>query len=252
MDVIKGETLQIAGAVYVYQLDGKGGVTGITNDTIASAENPCWLHLDYTQPQCNEWLRNTPLLPETVREGLAGESVRPKVLRLGDGTMITLRGINFSSDGRPNQLVTLRIYITDKLIVSTHHRKVHSIDTVLSDLKNGVGACDSGMWLVEIADGLTNHLGEFVEELHDKIIDMEDALLQQKVPARGQMLLLRKQLIVLRRYMAPQRDVFARLASERLIWMGDIDRRRMQEISERLGRELEDLDANIARTGGCS
>lgn len=62
------------------------------------------------------------------------------------------------------------------------------------------------------------------------------------------MALLRKQLIVLRRYMAPQRDVFSRLASERLPWMNDDDRRRMQEISERLGRGLEDLDSSIART----
>ena len=62
------------------------------------------------------------------------------------------------------------------------------------------------------------------------------------------MALLRKQLIVLRRYMAPQRDVFSRLASERLPWMNDDDRRLMQEISDRLGRGLDDLDASIART----
>ncbi len=33
-----------------------------------------------------------------------------------------------------------------------------------------------------------------------------------------------------------------------LPWMNDDDRRRMQEISERLGRGLEDLDGSIART----
>jgi zinc transporter len=60
--------------------------------------------------------------------------------------------------------------------------------------------------------------------------------------------LIRKQLIVLRRYMAPQRDVFSRLASERLPWMSDDDRRRMQDIADRLGRGLDDLDGSIART----
>ncbi len=29
MDVIEGSELQIADAVYAYQLDGKGGVTGV-------------------------------------------------------------------------------------------------------------------------------------------------------------------------------------------------------------------------------
>ena len=34
-------------------------------------------------------------------------------------------------------------------------------------------------------------------------------ILDQQIPARGELALLRKQLIVLRRYMAPQRDVFS-------------------------------------------
>jgi zinc transporter len=39
--------------------------------------------------------------------------------------------------------------------------------------------------------------------------------------------------------MAPQRDVYARLARERLPWMSDDQRRRMQDIAERLGRGLD-------------
>ena len=52
----------------------------------------------------------------------------------------------------------------------------------------------------------------------------------------------------MRRYMAPQRDVYARLASERLPWMSDDQRRRMQDIAERLGRGLDEIDSCIART----
>lgn len=44
----------------------------------------------------------------------------------------------------------------------------------------------------------------------------------------------------MRRYMAPQRDVYARLASERLPWMSDDQRRRMQDIADRLGRGLDE------------
>jgi zinc transporter len=248
VDAVEGKALQVSDAIYAYQLDGSGGVTLINIDTVATAEQPCWLHLDYTHPESAAWLQDTPLLPEVVRNGLAGESIRPKITRLGDGTMITLRGINFNHNARPDQLVTIRVYMTDKLIISTRHRKIYSIDDVLNNLQNGTGPTDSGNWLVEISDGFTDHATEFIEDLHDKIIDLEDDLLEQKIPQRGQMALLRKQLIVLRRYMAPQRDVFSRLASERLPWMNDDDRRRMQEISERLGRGLEDLDASIART----
>lgn len=248
MNVIEGCELQVPDAVYAYQLDGKGGTTPIDSDDKITSEEPCWLHLDYAHPASAEWLATTPLLPDSVREALSGESTRPRVNRLGDGTMITLRGINFNTDSRPDQLVTFRVYITDKLIISTRHRKVYSIDEVVNELQHGRGPTNSGNWLVEITDALTDHTSEFIEDLHDKIIDLEDALLEQQIPERGQLALIRKQLIVLRRYMAPQRDVFSRLASERLPWMNDDDRRRMQDIADRLGRGLDDLDGNIART----
>ncbi len=248
MDVIEGSELQVADAVYAYQLDGKGGVTPIEQDDKITCDVPCWLHLDYAHPASAEWLSTTPLLPDSVREALSGESSRPRVSRQGEGTMITLRSINFNVNSRPDQLVTIRVYITDKLIISTRHRKVYSIDQVVNDLQSGAGPTNSGSWLVEISDALTDHTSEFIEDLHDKIIDLEDALLEQQVPERGQLALIRKQLIVLRRYMAPQRDVFARLASDRLPWMSDDDRRRMQDIADRLGRGLDDLDGSIART----
>nr|WP_238938947.1 zinc transporter ZntB [Mixta mediterraneensis] len=229
-------------------MDGKGGQIAIEDKDVIHCEKPCWLHLNYTHPQSLEWLQSTPLLPDSVRDALAGDSMRPRVNRLGDGFMIVLRSVNYNSDSRPDQLVAMRLFINDKLIVSTRRRKVYAVDEVLTDLQNGNGPVDCGSWLVEICDALTDHTSEFIEELHDKIIELEDALLDQRIPARGELGLLRKQLIVMRRYMAPQRDVYARLASEKLPWMDDSERRRMQDISDRLGRGLDDLDAGVART----
>jgi len=245
---IEGKALQVSDAIISCQLDGKGGLIPIDDRDVINCERPCWLHLNYTHRESAEWLSSTPLIPDSVRAALSGDSMRPRVNRLGDGFMITLRSVNLNSESRPDQLVAIRVFINDKLIVSTRRRKVYAIDEVLTDLQNGNGPLDGGSWLVDVCDALTDHASEFIEELHDKIIDLEDALLDQQVPARGQLALLRKQIIVMRRYMAPQRDVYAKLASERLGWMDDDDRRRMQEISDRLGRGLDDLDACVART----
>ncbi len=121
--------------------------------------------------------------------------------------MIVLRSVNHNSDARPDQLVAMRVFINDQLIVSTRRRKVFAVDEVLTDLENGNGPVNCGSWLVEVCDALTGHTSEFIEDLHDKIIELEDALLDQRIPPRGELGLLRKQLIVMRRYMAPQRDV---------------------------------------------
>ena len=248
MDVIEGKALQVSDAIISCQLDGKGGMIPIAEDEVIQCEQPCWLHLNYTHRKSAEWLQSTSQIPDAVRDALAGDSMRPRVSRLGDGFMIVLRSVNHNSDARRDQLVVMRVFINDKLIVSTRRRKVSAVDEVLTDLQNGNGPIDCGSWLVDICDALTDHTSEFIEDLHDKIIELEDALLDQRMPARGELGLLRKQLIVMRRYMAPQRDVYARLASEKLAWMDDTERRRMQEIADRLGRGLDDLDAGVART----
>jgi len=248
VDVIQGKALQVSDAIISCQLDGKGGLIPINDSEVIDCDRPCWLHLNYTHSESADWLMSTPLIPDTVRAALSGDSMRPRVSRLGDGFMITLRSVNLNTESRPDQLVAIRVFINDKLIVSTRRRKVFAIDEVLTDLQNGNGPVDGGSWLVDVCDALTDHASEFIEELHDKIIELEDALLDQRVPPRGELALIRKQIIVMRRYMAPQRDVYARLASERLGWMDDDERRRMQEIADRLGRGLDDLDASVART----
>ncbi|MER1974815.1 zinc transporter ZntB [Pseudocitrobacter faecalis] len=248
MEAIKGSDLNVPDAVLAWILDGKGGVKPLEESDVITKDNPCWLHLNYTNPDSAQWLASTPLLPNTVRDALSGESLRPRVSRMGEGTLITLRCINGSTDERPDQLVAMRLYMDERLIVSTRQRKVLALDDVISDLEEGSGPADCGGWLVDVCDALTDHASEFIEQLHDKIIDLEDNLLEQQIPPRGFLALLRKQLIVMRRYMAPQRDVYARLASERLPWMTDDHRRRMQDIADRLGRGLDEIDACIART----
>lgn len=249
MDNISGEQLRVPDAVFAWRLNGDGSARELAQDDVIDAVHPCWLHLDYTQPESADWLASTPLIPSGARDALAGESNHPRVSRQGEGTLITLRCINASTNERPENLVALRLYIDAHLIVTTRRRKVLALDDVINDLNEGSGPKTSGSWLVEVCDALTDRASEFIEGLHDKIMDLEDDLLDQQVPPRGALALIRKQLIVMRRYMAPQRDVYARLASERLGWMDEDERRRMQDIADRLGRGLDEIDACIARTG---
>ena len=203
MEAIKGSDVNVPDAVFAWMLDGRGGVKPLENTDVIDEAHPCWLHLNYVHHDSAQWLATTPLLPNNVRDALAGESTRPRVSRLGEGTLITLRCINGSTDERPDQLVAMRVYMDGRLIVSTRQRKVLALDDVVSDLEEGTGPTDCGGWLVDVCDALTDHSSEFIEQLHDKIIDLEDNLLDQQIPPRGFLALLRKQLIVMRRYMAP-------------------------------------------------
>src|SRR5471032_2677674 len=124
VEVIKGKELQVSDAVYAYQFDGKGGVNEINAQCVASDDKPCWLHLDYTLPASEQWINTTPLLFDTVREALAGESVHAKAFRMGVGTLITPPTPNLTAASSTYQPLPIRVYVTVNRIAATLHHTV--------------------------------------------------------------------------------------------------------------------------------
>lgn len=236
--------------IYRLQLSSKGGLEPLPAEAElpATTAAPVWLHLDYEQPQAADWLRNTELVSETAREALLGQSSRPKLVRQGDNLLLTLRGINHNQGNSPEEMVALRIYITPSLIISSRHRPLLSEQDVYELLGSSDEQVTLGDWLVEMCDALTDRAGEFVEDLHDQILELEEQILMRELPTNGRLGRIRKQLILVRRYLSPQRDLIARLASEKIGWLNDDDRRRLLDIADRLRRWLDDLDAGLART----
>ncbi len=247
-ELIDDTTLPVTRAVYALQLNGSGGCQPLAATAASAAPHGAWLHLDANDAESRHWLAATPLVPETLRQSLSGESLRPRMTRQGEGVLLTLRSIELTGSAALSHWVVIRLYATGQLLLTSGQRHSAVLETVHGDLQHGLGADDSSGLLVAIADALVDQVSEAIDALHDRIIDMEDSLLDQQRPARGALAQLRKQLIVMRRYLAPQRDVLARLAIERLAWLKADDRRRLQDIADRLGRGLDDLDSGIART----
>ncbi|MFB0585802.1 zinc transporter ZntB [Aeromonas salmonicida] len=235
--------------IYALTLDGKGGMQPLAAGSEIPGQSPGWLHLDYGNPEAARWLLQTPLLNDAAKESLLGQSNRPKLVRMGETVLLILRGINHNKDHRPEEMVALRIFITPDLIISSRRRPLLSEQDVFNQLTQGGGADTPADWLVEVCDALTDRAGEFVEELHDQILELEEHVLARDLPANGRLARIRKQLIMIRRYLSPQRDLVARLANEKISWLDEDDRRRLLDIADRLRRWLDDLDAGVARTG---
>ena len=84
-------------------------------------------------------------------------------------------------------------------------------------------------------------LDEVVDNLEEQVVEAQTYELRSRLGD------VRRQAIALRRYLAPQRDVMARLQSERVPWLTDLDRARLREAADRLTRYVEDLDASRER-----
>ena len=87
-------------------------------------------------------------------------------------------------------------------------------------------------------------MSDTVDQSEDRVADLEEQVLEEgSTSLRFDLANLRRQTITLRRYLAPQRDAFAKLVIEKLGWLDDDSRLRLREISDRLIRHIEDLDA---------
>ena len=233
--------------VFALRLDGQGGAEKLVPGSALPAED-VWMHLDYSSPHAYEWIKTSPLLPDGVRDSLQGDSSRPKLVKANGGMLLTLRCINATEGQRPDQMVALRFYINDRIIVSTRRRRVPAVEEIMQDLARKMGPLNTADWLVDLCEHITEQAGDFIDELQEKIAELEEHLLSERSMDRVDLADIRRQLIVSRRYLAPQRDLFSRLANEKVGWLEFDDLRRLQEIADRLGRWLEDLDSSIART----
>ncbi len=234
-------------AVFALKLDGKGGADPLLPGS-ELPEDDVWMHLDYSSPHAYEWIKSTPLLPDGVRDSLQGDSSRPKLVKANGGMLLTLRCINANEGQRPDHMVAIRFYISDRIIVSTRRRRVHAVEAIVEDLAKRMGPLNTADWLVDLCEHITEQAGDFIDELQEKIALLEEHLLNERTIDRVDLADMRRLLIISRRYLAPQRDLFSRLANEKVGWLEADDLRRLQEIADRLGRWLEDLDASIART----
>jgi len=230
-----------------YILNGQGGGISVGWDGInnwSEEEGLLWVHLDYTTPESDKWLREDSGLDELVVSALISDDPRPRSAVMKDGLLVVLRGVNLNPGADPEDMVSIRLWINKNRIVSTRRRKLLSITDLRQSIDQGIGPKTTGEFLVELSSRLVRRMADVVDGIDDKAdLLEEEVLLVQGYQLRPKISELRREAISLRRYLAPQREAMSRLYNERAPWLNDIERLRLREIADSTMRYIEDLDA---------
>jgi zinc transporter len=233
--------------IYGGVLDGTGGAKAIDWSGIPEAlrgDRLVWLHLNRTTPGLGDWLESELGLVEETVEALLAEDTRPRFLRHDGGIALNLRGINLNEGANPEDMVSVRVWATPRLIVTLRLPKVMAIQDIRDALARGEGPRREGEFLEMLVDGLIRRIGPFVDMLEDEIDRLEEQSLEQvRPPLRGRLAENRRRVIILRRFMAPQRLVLEKLYSQPITWIDDEDRRDLREAADNATRLVEDLEA---------
>lgn len=202
-----------------------------------------WINLEYNHAKSQEWLQNQSGLDPIVIEALSADETRPRYAHINNGLLITLRGVNLNPGADPEDMVAVRMWLDEQRVITTRRRYMLSEENMKKAIISGQGPVSSSEFLTDLAYYQIELMADVIEDVGDKVEQIESQLTNENIKQSQKTLTdLRKQIISLRRYLAPQRDVMLRLSVDRQVWFDDRTRLHLKEISDSIIRYIEDLD----------
>ncbi len=231
-----------------YNFDGQGNGNLIKNQEVAfelQNEGLAWVHLDANSKNTAAWLKKeVNYLDQIIIDALLADETRPRLAEFENGTMIILRGVNLDENAKPEDMVSIRVWVDDQRIITLQKRDIKGIKYIEEKIKSGKGPRTSGEFLAVLCYELSDHLQLVIERLADITDEVEEKILGTNFNESLQenVVTAKKQAIMLRRHIAPQKDVVGRLKNCQQGWLTELDRRHLQENYENIARYVEDLD----------
>ncbi len=231
-----------------YSFDGKGGGVELSGDDISHQikdEKLAWVHMDACHPDTKKWLeKEATYLDPFIIEALIADETRPRMTQIGDGVLLILRGVNLNENAEPEDMVSIRMWIDKNRIISLRRRKLMAAQDIKDRLNNGKGPKDSGEFLSMLISRLSERMQPVLTELDTMSDDIEEKILEGvNSSLREAIIDVRKQAIIFRRYMAPQKDSIGQLLMADLSWIDESNKRHLHESYNHITRYVEDLDA---------
>ena len=233
-------------------LDGKGGAVEIDPGSLSEwtgDDGTLWLHLDVNDDASRTWIEKSGGLESIVVDALLAGETRPRSFSTDQGLLVVLRGVNTNPGQDPEDMVSIRVWIERHRIVSTRRRRLLSVTDLREMLDKGVGPKSPGGFLTGLIDKLANRIGDFIDDIEERVGEAEDKMTTQGQTQFRQLIsTLRQQIATVRRFLAPQRDALDRLYRQPGDWLTEAEIRDIRDEADRITRYLEDLDLARERT----
>ena len=204
-----------------------------------------WVHLDRTHADTEPYLRDTLRLSDQVVEGLLDTETRPRLTRTAEGLLLIARGINFNAGYPPENMVALRVWVMPRLVITLRRLPVLSVHALREAYDRGEGSHTIGTFLVDLIEHLVDQVDGVVSDTMEEIDALEEEVLERgggsdvakRLPG------LRRRLVRLRRYLAPQRDALNALGRTASDLLSETDRLDLGESAEQCQRYVEEMES---------
>ncbi len=237
-----------ASKIFIWEFDTTGGGKSLKKNEIdgkSDTTSPIWIHMNASHPETRNWLSEQDFqLDRLTLNALLATETRPRILEVNEGALLILRGVNLNEGAEPEDMVSIRLWIDDKRIISLEKYHIKAVRDIQAQFKLGKGPKNTGDFLVQLIARLFERMEPVLTYLDEATDDIEEKVITvPSVSERNTIIDIRKKAIILRRHMLPQRDVMQYLRVADLPWLDTLQKRHLIESYDRVLRYLENLDA---------
>lgn len=226
--------------LWALNIDAKSSLLD-PNINASSCSGFNWYHIQSDAKDSKQCLQSLGLKNEVI-EALCTPETRPKAIQLGEGMLLYLRGINRNPDADPEDMVSLRIWIGDNILISARRkdRQLLSVQDARQELEKGHIPASPLELTLTIITKIADRISETVDILDEELTEFE-ALDKSAKQDRIKLSMIRRQAAAIRRYLAPQRDALDAMYR----FNKSLNQQQAFELrdqTDRMTRYVEDLD----------
>ncbi len=240
----------IKGLVCAYHIDGQGASKELSfKDVKKINQKPegdgwTWIHLDLDDEAATKWLDKYKDMLASVAEALGSPRTRPRSYVFDRGILLILRGINLNAGEKAENMLSLRLWMNDKIVITTRREKLMAVDVIRKEIAAGNCPQTPAHLVIDLVHGLTDRIAEKVEELDDRITFLEDSKdnnapksVQKKVQT------IRSQAITLLRHITPQRPALSELVEAQTPYLDKEQHGSLRVLTSRISGNIGELTA---------
>jgi len=201
-----------------------------------------WLHMCATHPDSEQYLRQCTKLDELVVNAMLADDTRPRTLERDGGLMLILRAMNLTQTGDPEDMISLRIWIDEKRIITTRRRDPLAIEDLKQMVTDQAAPGRAGQFLTAITDRVYSRMEPVLDDLEEAVNQLEESIAKQDDDAAQRAAPLRIKTAVLRRHILPQHGALSKLIKAHPDWLLPEDLEQLIESDDQITRYVESLN----------
>ena len=118
------------------------------------------MHIDASSPidVKNFFIKHKLKIDPIILNALLAEETRPRIEKNGDEALIILRGVNLNENELPEDMVSIRLWVTNNKIISARYRKLKAIGDIEDSIKSKKGPKNSGEFVFMLINALFNRI----------------------------------------------------------------------------------------------